>query len=84
MEIRLALHENPAARKFTARADDWQLVFEIFCDNNVQALSIEKHIKSMKSKVYIENLIRYPEMAESLKEKYSPVQESGNNCPLKG
>jgi len=34
-------------------------------------LAIEKHIKSIKSKVYIENLIKYPEMAEKLKGKYS-------------
>ena len=46
-------------------------VFEISCKDQTQALAIEKHIKLMKSKVYIENLIKYPEMTEKLKNKYS-------------
>ena len=35
-----------------------------------QARNIESHIKKMKSKVYIENLVKYPEIIERLKEKY--------------
>ncbi|PXY38851.1 excinuclease ABC subunit C, partial [Flavobacterium cheongpyeongense] len=35
-----------------------------------QALAIEKHIKDMKSKIYIENLLRYPEVINKLLEKY--------------
>jgi putative endonuclease len=31
---------------------------------------IESHIKSMKSKMYIENLRKYPAISEKLKEKY--------------
>lgn len=36
-----------------------------------QAMQVEKHIKSMKSRIYIENLKRYPEMIIKLIEKYS-------------
>ena len=71
LDVRMALHNNPAAGKFTAKADDWELVFEISCKDQTQALAIEKHIKLMKSKVYIENLIKYPEITEKLKNKYS-------------
>jgi putative endonuclease len=30
---------------------------------------IDKHVKKMKSKIYIENLLNYPEMIEKLKQK---------------
>ena len=35
-----------------------------------QALAIEKHIKSMKSRKYLENLKKYPEITEKLKQLY--------------
>lgn len=56
--------------RFTAKASDWQLILNIECQSFSQAVNIEKHIKSMKSRVYIQNLIRYPEMTIKLKEKY--------------
>ena len=34
-------------------------------------MAVEEHIKSMKSKKYIQNLKKYPEMVEKLKDKYS-------------
>jgi putative endonuclease len=70
-EQRLHFHENAETRKFTYKADDWKLIFTIVCGSEDQALAIEKHIKSMKSKTYIQNLIKYPEMSLKLKEKYS-------------
>ncbi len=71
LELRLHLHENAEARKFTAKADDWILFLEISCESKSQGLAIEKHIKKMKSRVYIENLIKYPEIIEKLRIKYS-------------
>jgi len=68
---RVGFHNNAEARKFTAKADDWQLAFTLACENKQQGLDIEKHIKAMKSKVYIQNLIKYPEMVLKLIEKYS-------------
>jgi putative endonuclease len=50
--------------------DDWELIFTLECQSKSQGLSIEKHIKSMKSKVYIQSLLRYPEMKLKLFEKY--------------
>lgn len=63
---RLEFHDNPDARKFTAKADDWILFDKIDCESKYQALAIEKHIKSMKSKTYIRNLKKYPEMKDKL------------------
>jgi len=70
ISIRMGFHDNAEARKFTAKADDWQLAFSLACNNKPQALAIERHIKAMKSKVYIQNLIKHPEIARKLIEKY--------------
>ena len=69
-ELRKTFHDNPEARKFTARAKDWELFLKIDCDSKQQAISIEKHIKNMKSSKYIKNLVIYPEIIQRLKEKY--------------
>ncbi len=57
-------------KKFTAKTKDWVLFFFIECKTIKQARRIEKHIKKMKSKKYIENLIKYPEISKLLLEKY--------------
>ena len=51
---------------FTAKADDWQLMLSLPCLDEQQAKTIEAKIKKMKSKVYIANLIHYPEMQQKL------------------
>ena len=71
LKERLIFHENSESRKFTSKADDWEHYFTIDCNSKLQAVSIEKHIKRMKSKTYIENLKKYPEMALKLLLKYS-------------
>ena len=57
--------------RFTAKAKDWKLLLKIECTSYNQALKIEKHIKNMKSSIYITNLLKYPELTEKLKIKYS-------------
>ena len=70
-EVRLDFHLNDIQqRKFTYNADDWNLFYKIKCDSKTSAMKIEKHIKAMKSKIYIENLIKYPEITQKLLEKY--------------
>ncbi|WP_426483322.1 GIY-YIG nuclease family protein [Flavobacterium sp. 2] len=69
-DTRMEFHKNAESRKFTANAQDWELFFKIECENKPQALNIEKHIKKMKSKIYIENLTKYPDIILKLKEKY--------------
>ena len=68
---RLEFHLNESQkRKFTYTSDDWELIFTIECETKHQGLSIEKYIKSMKSRIYIQNLLQYPEMKFKLLEKY--------------
>ena len=55
---------------FTAKVDDWILFYKITDLNSTQALKIEKHIKKMKSKTYIENIAKYPSIIEKLKLRY--------------
>ncbi len=69
-DTRLEFHKNAEPRKFTANAEDWVLFLRVLCENKTQGLNIEKHIKKMKSKTYIENLIKYPEIILKLQEKY--------------
>jgi putative endonuclease len=71
-EQRLELHniQYYGDKKFTARANDWALFLEIQCNSVQQARKIESHIKRMKSKTYIKNLKKYPELREKLIAKY--------------
>jgi putative endonuclease len=71
LEQRLLFHDNSPSRKFTSNAKDWMLFFEISCDSKSQGLAIENHIKMMKSKVYIQNLAKYPEITDKLKIQYA-------------
>jgi len=70
LEVRLTFHANAQAHKFTAKANDWKLFLEIPCVSKSQGLAIEKHVKNMKSKIYIQNLIKYPEITDKLKIQY--------------
>ena len=57
--------------KYSASAVDWTLFLAIPCQTFSQAVNIERHIKRMKSRVYILNLKKYPELVEKLLKKYS-------------
>ena len=51
---------------FTGRANDWQLYLLIDNLSFRQARSIERRIKRAKSRKFIENLKKYPELVEKL------------------
>lgn len=55
---------------YTKQVKDWSIVLTIECNSRVQARKIETHIKKMKSKIYIQNMIKYPEIIEKLLTKY--------------
>ena len=55
---------------FTAKANDWVVYFSLNNLSYKQARRIESHIKKMKSKKYIENLKKYPEISQNLKNLY--------------
>ena len=54
----------------TRKANDWILYYTIDCKSRRQAIQIERHIKRMKSKKYIQNLQKYPEITIRLLKKY--------------
>jgi len=69
--LRLELHlKKVFANSFTAKHNDCELYFEIPDLSITQARKIEAHIKKMKSKIYIQNLKKYPEMVLKLIEQY--------------
>ena len=49
-------------KSFTSQTDDWILILKFECNDFSHAIRLERKIKSMKSKVYIRNLIKYPEL----------------------
>ena len=51
---------------FTVKANDWKLFLFIETLNYSHALRVEQKIKSMKSSVYIRNLVAYPELVEKI------------------
>ena len=72
LKQRLFDHKNKTySNSFTKTSDDWQLYFEISGLDGLIARKIEAYIKSMKSKKYIEDLKKYPEMALKLISKFS-------------
>ena len=71
VEERLHRHkENYYDNKYTAKATDWEIYFSIECISEEQARSIETHIKKMKSKIYIQNLKKYPNMVQELLNRF--------------
>jgi len=71
ISARLEQHQNKTFNdSFTSKTDDWSLFLVVHNLDYRQARSIESHIKKMKSKTYIENLVKYPEIIQKLKEKY--------------
>ena len=71
IELRLLKHNQSFyGLRYTSKTDDWELYFVIPCNSIEQAINIERHIKKMKSKKYIENLKMYPEISQKLLEKF--------------
>ncbi|WP_211324105.1 GIY-YIG nuclease family protein [Echinicola strongylocentroti] len=56
---------------FTNRAADWQFFYTIECSGEKQATGIEGHLKKCKSRTYLDNLRKYPEISNKLKMRYS-------------
>jgi putative endonuclease len=65
---RINKHNNHdyGLNSYTSAANDWQLVLKIEVETVSHARRLELKIKSMKSSVYIRNLIKYPEMIEKI------------------
>jgi putative endonuclease len=56
VEMRLNQHLNPIHTKYTSRAGDWTIFLVLNCQSKTHALRLEKFIKKMKSKRFIQSL----------------------------
>ena len=68
VEDRLRQHNTGyySNKSFTSTTDDWVLMLQMECSDRSHALRLEKKIKSMKSKTYIENLLKYKELQDKV------------------
>jgi putative endonuclease len=57
--------------KYTSKGIPWKVHWFHEIDSIDQALKIEKHIKSMKSRKFIGDIKKYPEIIEKLILRYS-------------
>lgn len=72
LEKRLYWHNTEKLNiGFTKSGMPWEYFFTLKVKDKKVAKKIERHIKNMKSKKYLENLIRFPEITSKLIEKYS-------------
>lgn len=71
LESRMKEHRAKTyADAYTRKADDCELFYKIEDLAYQQARGIEIHIKRMKSKKYINDLLKFPEISERLVIKY--------------
>ena len=65
---RLEKHNNSSYgnHRFTSTTNDWEIFLTLEANNYSHAVRMERKIKSMKSKTYLINLKRYPELRQKL------------------
>jgi putative endonuclease len=71
LDLRTNDHLKKKQDGFTSNADDWELFLSISGLEYKPARKIETHIKKMKSRKYVEDLKRYPDLREKLIKKYT-------------
>ena len=70
-EERLEKHNSGVFEdNFTAKGIPWILCKSISCESNSQALKLEKFIKKMKSKVFVQKIIDDDILVDSLLHKF--------------
>ena len=72
LDQRIEHHNHPIdSSKFTSRGIPWTFFISIPCPSKEHASKLERLIKSKKSKVFIKNLKKYPELVEKLMKEAS-------------
>jgi len=79
VQKRVLMHNQHAFKNaFTTSAKDWQLELSFECESKEEAFCLERFIKRMKSRVFIEKIIRNPSvLKEILNRSY------GHSCVIK-
>lgn len=68
VEQRLDKHNNHqyGNHRYTAKTNDWEIFLALETNDYPHAVRLERKIKSMKSKLYIRDLKKYPELRRKL------------------
>ena len=68
---RIEKHNNGTygTHRFTSTTKDWELYLSFECKDYAHALRLERKVKSMKSRKYIENLKKYDELRTKIVEE---------------
>ena len=67
---RLLKHnQNYYENSFTKAANDWKIVLKFECENRDESLFLEKFIKRMKSKKFIQKIISNPSILTDILDK---------------
>jgi len=70
-ETRLAFHNDPEKNTNSTKTGiPWRIFWNLEVADRALARKIETHIKKMKSRKYIEDLKKYPEISQKLIERY--------------
>ena len=70
LDIRLPQHTRQKKKKgFTKAASDWDISLSKKCDSKTNALYLEKFIKRMKSRKFIEKIIADPTILDDIMSK---------------
>lgn len=70
IQERISKHnQHSYSNSFSKIANDWELVLSYECENRNDALYLERFIKRMKSKVFIEKIISKPEILSDILSK---------------
>jgi putative endonuclease len=71
LNYRLELHNTHQFKgSFTKIADDWQFVLKHECSSKTEALYLERFIKRMKSRKFIEKIIKDPKIVVNISQGY--------------
>lgn len=71
IEKRLIQHNTHFYKgAYTAIAADWEVFYKFENLDLCLARKIESHIKKMKSKVYLENILKYEDIMKKLIDRY--------------
>jgi len=69
-EFRLKLHNQHAfERSFSKIASDWELLLKIKCTSKEDAIYLERFVKRMKSRKFIQKILIQPEILNDILSK---------------
>jgi putative endonuclease len=70
VEKRVLMHNQHVFKNaFTTSAKDWQLKLSFECESKEEASCLERFIKRMKSRVFIEKIIQNPTLLKEILNK---------------